>query len=60
MTAAAPGPCAPSSRSFPMPGMAGCSRCESERLTARVAETGNWLDGIQTGMMCCPDCGNKR
>lgn len=59
MTAAAE-LCSPSPKSFPMPGLAGCSRCESDRLAARAAETGNWLDGILTGMMCCPECGNKR
>ena len=43
-----------------MPGMAGCGRCEADRLEALAAETGNWLDGIRTGMMCCAECGNKR
>lgn len=43
-----------------MPGMAGCGKCEGVRLAARVAETGNWYDGLLTGMMCCPECGNKR
>ncbi|HEX9088225.1 MAG TPA: hypothetical protein VF867_11920 [Arthrobacter sp.] len=52
--------CARSSKSFPDPAMAGCGRCESERLAARKAVSGNWLDGIPTGMMICPECGNKR
>lgn len=43
-----------------MPGMAGCSRCEGVRLAAKQAETGNWLDGLITGMMVCSECGNKR
>lgn len=56
----APALCARSDRSFPDTAMAGCSRCESERLAAGKAVTGNWLDGIPTGMMVCPACGNKR
>lgn len=43
-----------------MPGMAGCGRCEAERLATLAAQTGNWLDGLPTGMMCCSECGNKR
>lgn len=52
--------CAPSSMSFPMPGMAGCAGCEDERLKERAAETGNWWDAMPVGMMVCPECGNKR
>ncbi len=52
--------CLPSDMSMPIPGMAGCGRCEAERLKAKVAETGNWIDGLTTGMMVCAECGNKR
>lgn len=56
----APARCSPSARSFPAPGMAGCGRCEDARLEAKAAASGNWYDALATGMMVCPECGNKR